>query len=173
MLEASRLLDEVKNFLDINFEGFKYFEPQRSSKKLVFFRNFEKPRLSIVIILPIIKDSKGGMIFSGKTIKTVLKTTKGKERIYLKDTLLKTGMTEDNWKYVLGEKLSALKELVALVGHCRHCGSMTIPTMCISKEGVNFVSMRCPGCNRWKNTTYGIGLKTILHKNLKERNMKR
>jgi hypothetical protein len=164
MKAESSLLGDIERMLEQSFSGYKTFELKQGDYRNVFYKNYEKEKLSIVI-RPLLKKTdqrEAGDL--RRKIQVFLKTTRGKERVRLKDTIL-----SDGWQNVLYEKIQALEMLIAEMTICNSCGCIPVPVMCKrSEKGTRFVSTRCAKCNTWINTPFGIGLKTLLHKYLKK-----
>lgn len=165
--DASFLLTSIENYMRDYLPGYQLFVPKSDGKKCVIYKNFPAKELSVVVYLPAITTDYGKILRSGKKAGMVLKVIKRKGYLFeFTDTLL-----SGYWKNILKEKIEVLEDLVAEVRHCVSCTRILVPQLCQTKQSKTwFVSTYCPVCREWKNTDYGKGLKTRLHKFLKARN---
>lgn len=169
--DASYFLKLVGFFTRDYLLGYQLFIPKTEGKNCAVYRNFPEKNLSVVVYLPAITTDYGKILMIGKKAGTVLKVTK--DMSYLFD-LTDTVMSGAAWKDVVKEKVNALEELIEETGRCTFCTKILQPRLCQSKEtGTWFVSTFCTHCRSWRNTEYGIGLKTRLHKFLKARHTQR
>lgn len=165
-MDPSTLLEEIKDFFTLNFPKFTLVEPEGGRTRYQFYRNFKDLRLYIIVFMPI-KIEDGKLVFikdSEKEIDIELRIGGTKK---MSVGLIGT-RTQNGWRSVLTEKIEALEELLRYVVQCDDCGNLMAPRVSQNKKSQTwFVSLYCKNCRKWKSTTYGVGLKTRLHKYLK------
>jgi hypothetical protein len=162
-MDAITFLDEVKSFFVLYFPSFILVEPNDRTIRYLFYRNFRKVGLSIVILTPIRieKETIKFIPASAKKIAIELRVTKTKRTVV---ALVGTEI-HNEWKEILKEKIEALIDLIREIKQCDKCGEFMVPRVSKQKKtGTWFVSLHCRKCSEYRCTTYGIGLKTKLHK---------
>jgi hypothetical protein len=167
-MDAITFLKEIKSFFTNYFPSFIAVDPNNRTIRYLFYRNFKKFHLSIVVLTPIrIKNGKLEFIpASSKKIAVELRITKTKRTaVYLIGTEL-----YGDWEKILEDKIKVLIELFKEINQCDKCGEYMTPFVNRQKDtGIWFVSIRCRRCGEYRNTTYGIGLKQKLHKYLRHK----
>ena len=162
-MEAAAFLKEVMGFFVQYFPSFIPVKPNARTVRYLFYRNFKKFGLSIVVLTPVrIKNEELGFIpASSKKIAVELRITKTKRTVV---SLVGTEIHGD-WKRILKEKIEILLELLREIKQCDKCGEFMVPRVNKQlKTGTWFVSLHCRRSSEYRSTTYGIGLKTKLHK---------
>ena len=167
--DQSLFQEEIRRFFSTRFPAFKYYEPAGAGVNFAYYLNHLDPKLSIVISLPLRKDEAGRIKMTDRRIGIILKPTgtdKGTGSIELVDTII-----DGTWPERLHDRINCLRELIAEIYSCPVCGQYPFPQLCRTNDQKRtlFVALRCPDCHRYTSTTYGIGLKTRLHRDLKRR----
>lgn len=165
-MDPAILLEEIKNLFATHFPKFILVEPEGARTRYQFYRNFRNLHLYIIVFTPI-KIEDGKLVFvkdSEKEIDVELRISKTRKTSV---GLIGT-RTQNGWQNVLSEKIEALEELLKYVFQCDNCGDFMTPRVSQNKKSQTwFVSLYCQNCRKWKSTTYGVGLKTRLHKHLR------
>jgi len=149
------------------FSNFKFFAGNPLHSECAYYYNYPKYGLSIVVVLPLINTANNKWVFTGKKIKVSLKKTRLKTTPYLVE--LTDTLITSNYHDRLRERIGVLQELIDEIHPCQHCGASLMPRTCRTNDlkRTRFVSLQCPSCYKFTSTTFGIGLKTRLHRNLK------
>ncbi|MEA3322819.1 MAG: hypothetical protein U9Q12_01215 [Patescibacteria group bacterium] len=170
---AQRVNDEISRFFDDYFpRKFKRYEPVCQNMFFAYYCNFPVIGVSIVIFTPLFKgDNDELSIASKRHIRVVLKETHKAEMPYLIE--LTDTMIKGLWRDRLNERVSILLELMdTQTIKCDACNIYMTPKTRRTrkdKKRTQFVTMQCPVCYKYKSTEYGMGVKTILHRNLKKK----
>lgn len=159
---------DIIGFFFNYFSNFLFYEPRELFNECAYYHNHRKYGLSTVIFLPLMKIDNDQWEMTGKKIQIVLKKTRLKSIPYpveLKDTLITS-----NYHDRLRERIGVLQELIDEIHPCQHCGTSLMPRTCRTNDlkRTKFVSLQCPSCYKFTSTTFGVGLKTRLHRNLKK-----
>jgi hypothetical protein len=160
-------LREIQAFFFSYFGKFQLYTPRFSMKEYAYYHNYRAYGLSIVIILPIIRNLQGELEITSRRLMISLKKTGVDKRphlVELTDTLL-----QKNWQDRVRERIGALQELVAEIHKCKTCDVYQMPRVMRTTDlkRTMFVQLQCPKCHKYTPTIYGRGLKTRLHRNLK------
>ena len=161
--------ENIVGFFFNYFSSFEFFGGIPGiHNECAYYYNYRKYGLSIVVNLPLVQIDDNKWDMTGKKIQISLKKTRVKTIPYLielTDTLI-----SPNYHDRLRERIGVLQELVDEIHPCQHCGTLLTPKMCRTNDlkRTRFVSLQCPSCYKFTNTTFGVGLKTRLHKNLKK-----
>ena len=169
---ANRIDSEMIRFFDDYFpRKFIRHIPMYQQTPFAYYHNFHTVGVSIVIFLPLFKDDNDELnIQSKRHIRVVLKQTRKKEPPYLIE--LTDTMINNSWRDRLQERVSILLELMnTQIIKCPKCNVFMIPKTRRTrkdKKRTQFVTLQCRNCHKYKSTEYGMGFKTILHRNLKK-----
>jgi len=182
---VQRVNDEISRFFDDHFprkfyryestEQYDFLNnttPINQKQRFAYYRNFSVVGVSIVIFLPLFKNKQNEQdILSRRIISVVVKKIGKKGPPYLIE--LTDTMIKGSWRDRLHERVNILLELMETQIHkCDKCHVYMIPKTCRSRKDnkrTQFVSTQCPKCYKYKPTEFGLGLKTILHRNLKKK----
>lgn len=167
---AEYLLFNILTYFRNAHRNFGLYTPQKPfEQQFAFYHNYTKFGLSIVVTLPFTLDDAGKTKMSGAYFDIVLKKTSVRKRanlITLRSTLLSSDYCEH-----LDKKIAVLQKLILDSKKCKICGRWMHPHVSYRKppqEKTRFVSFYCQQCNAFTPTTFGIGLKSKLHKYLKK-----
>lgn len=161
---------EIMGLFFAYFGNFILYEPRRIHSPFVYYYNYKKSGLSIVVFLPLVRNKDWQTEMTDDKIRISLKKTNDPSTphlVELVDTRLIKG-----WEDRIRERVGILKELVETEVHkCDDCNVVKIPkTMRRNNlERTWFVGLQCPKCHKYTWTIFGRGLKTRLHRNLKRR----
>lgn len=167
---AATFHQNIVGFFFNYFSNFEFFGGSPLHNECAYYYNYRKYKLSIVVKLPLeqIDDNKWDM--TGKKIQISLKKTRSNTTphlIELTDTII-----NDNYHDRLRERIGVLQELVDEIHECQKCasGPFLIPRTMRKNDLIRtrYVALWCPTCHHYTWTTFGIGLKTRLHRNLKK-----
>lgn len=166
MLDANDFLKDIQEFFAKNFSDFIAVEPNNRTVRYLFYKNFKKFGLSIIVLTPVRigKDKKLEFIpNSYMKIGTELRITKTKRVIIpLIGTEIHLG---SDWEKILKEKIDILIKVISQIKQCDDCGNFMLPRVGKQKKtNTHFVSIRCRKCNKYKNLTYGVRIKQKLHR---------
>lgn len=163
---AKVFLRQFEELFALHFSHFTFYAARKPAESYAYYFNYKAYKISIVIFLPLSIDATNDLIMQGRNIRVLLKKsdkTITKYMVELRDTPL-----IDGWESRLIRKITILQELVSEVHMCQKCNSYKLPgTYRTKKERTMFVSLKCQQCHEYTSTTFGRGLKTLLHKNLK------
>lgn len=164
-MNPEQLVSDMQRFFEKEHPEFILFIPEPDSRKSVsFYAKYPKANASIVVY-PSIKIENGKMVFRTGKLSVMIFNLKTRSMLFeLKKTYRK------NWKKGISDKVKALKILIDDIKPCEKCGTIPNIQRNFSRKdgkGTKFVSLYCEQCKRYKSTTYGIYLKTFLHKHLK------
>ena len=158
---------DIIGFFFTHFSTFEFFAGNPLHNECAYYYNYRKYGLSIVVVLPLVNITDSKWAMTGKKIKISLKKTSTKTTphiVELTDTLITS-----NYYDRLQERISILRELIDEIHPCQNCSTSLIPRTCRTNDlkRTRFVSLQCPSCHKFTSTTFGVGLKTRLHRNLK------
>ncbi|KKP78102.1 MAG: hypothetical protein A2271_02095 [Candidatus Moranbacteria bacterium RIFOXYA12_FULL_35_19] len=166
-MNATEFLEEIRQFFAKNFPDFITIEPCDRTIRYAFYRNYNRQKLSIVILTPVKIENQELKFIPDSIMKigTELRITKTKHTTI---ELIGTEIHVNSpWEKILKDKIETLIDLLKEIRQCDKCGNIMVPrTNQQKKTGTWFVSMHCRRCSTYKNVTFGIGLKNKLHKYL-------
>lgn len=160
-------LQQYRTFFQKNTKGFKECTPQNAhAGPFRFCHHYPKYGCKIVIELPYAVNTDGHVVMQGCLIQIYLKkTTVTKDHhLYLKN--IRIGKDTE---HILQQRIALLQKLVLDTKKCPRCGQWMFPHISHQKpprEKTRFVSFYCAQCDIFQPTTYGIGLKTELHRRI-------
>ncbi|MDA3815715.1 MAG: hypothetical protein PF549_05130 [Patescibacteria group bacterium] len=166
-MDASIFLEEIRKFFILNFPDFIAVDPNNRTVRYLFYRNYRRFGLSIVVLTPV--RLEGGepkfIPASAMKITTELRITKTKRIVVaLIGTEIHVG---SDWERILKEKIETLVDLLKEIKQCDKCGDFLVPKTNKRKDSATwFVSLHCRRCSEYRSTAFGIGLKKRLHKHL-------
>ncbi len=165
---ANTFYQDIVGFFFNHFSNFEFFAGNPVHNECAYYHNYRKYGLSIVVVLPLTNIDDNNWAMTGKKIQISLKKTREKTTphiIELTDTLITS-----NYHDRLRERIGILKELVDEIHQCQKCDSKAflVPKTMRRNDTKRtwYVALWCPACHHYTWTTFGVGLKTRLHKNL-------
>lgn len=166
---AANVLDMIVTHFRTHHRSFRLYTPQRNGERhFEMYHHYAKFNMTIVIVLPLILDNKGELCICGNIFRIMLTDAaihKTMPPLFLRNTLL-----TNDWKKSINKKIAILTKLLRDSKRCTSCSQWMKPHISQRKpphEKTHFVSFYCRKCNVFTPTTFGIGLKTELHKYMK------
>ena len=164
-MEASEFFLQTATLIKEYFPGQFRLKKDQLTGEATFYRAYPERNLILNVHIPIIHNTPDSIHFAKKKLITVFVARNTKTCLELRPSRIITG-----WESVLKEKIAIVKSTIDDMKRCIICNDYPIPKMSMTMkrnaQGTKFVSYYCPRCRKYFNSTYGVYLKSILHKYL-------
>lgn len=164
-MEASEFFSRVAALIKEHFPGQFRLRRNHPDQQAVFYRAYPEHNLILNVHTPIIHSSPDSIHFTKTKLLTVSVARSTRICLELRPSRITTG-----WESVLREKIAVAQATINDMKRCIACNDYPYPKVSVSTkrnaQGTKFVSYHCPRCRKYFGSTFGICLKSTLHKYL-------